>query len=246
VVLVSVSPPPVASISGNNTICAGESTTLTASGGGTYTWNTGATSAAINVSPATTTNYSVIVSIGNCADTANYTVTVVPNPVATAQSNVTINLGDNTTLTATGGGTYQWFPPNGLSCTNCPNPVASPNSTTTYCVYVTDAAGCTDSACVTVTVEINCKPVYVPNAFSPNGDGENDVLYVYGNCISEMKFVIYNRWGEKVYEGTNPKEGWDGYFRGKAENTAVFAYYLEYKLLTGGEGNKKGNISLIR
>ncbi|MFI5163798.1 MAG: gliding motility-associated C-terminal domain-containing protein, partial [Bacteroidia bacterium] len=91
-----------------------------------------------------------------------------------------------------------------------------------------------------------CHPVYVPNAFSPNGDGENDVLFVYGNCIIEMKLIIYNRWGEIVYEGIDPKKGWDGVFKEKMENTAVFDYYLTYKLITGAEGSKKGNISLVR
>jgi gliding motility-associated-like protein len=61
-----------------------------------------------------------------------------------------------------------------------------------------------------------------------------------------MKLVIYNRWGEKVYEGTDPKEGWNGYFRNKLEDAAVFTYYLEYTLLTGQEEKKKGNISLVR
>jgi gliding motility-associated-like protein len=245
-ITVTVSPPPVATIMGNDTLCTGDNTVLTAGGGGNYAWNTGATSAAINVSPAATTNYSVVVSVGSCADTAYYTVTVVPNPVATAQSNVVINIGDNTTLTASGGGTYSWAPSTGLSCNNCPNPVASPTATTVYCVYVTDVNGCTDTACVTVTVEINCNPVYVPNAFSPNDDGENDIFYVYGNCISYMKLLIYNRWGERVYEGTDPKQGWNGYFKGKLQHSAVFTYYLEYELLTGEGGIKKGNISLVR
>jgi gliding motility-associated-like protein len=159
---------------------------------------------------------------------------------------VVIDIGSSTTLSATGGGSYSWFPSTGLSNPNISNPVATPQTTTYYCVFVTDAAGCVDSACITVTVEINCKPVYLPNAFSPNDDGENDKLFLYGNCIKTMKLVIYNRWGQIVYEGTDPKEGWNGYFNNKLEDTAVFAYYLEYTLLTGEGGNKKGNISLVR
>ena len=179
-------------------------------------------------------------------DTANYSVTVMPNPTATAQSSVVINIGESTTLTATGGGTYSWAPSTWLNNPNISNPVATPPITTDYCVYVTDAAGCTDSACITITVEINCKPVYVPNAFSPNGDEDNDVFYVYGNCISEMMLMIFNRWGEKVYEGTDPKQGWNGYYGGKLEDSAVFDYFLTYKELNGNTGNKKGNITLVR
>ena len=61
-----------------------------------------------------------------------------------------------------------------------------------------------------------------------------------------MKLIIYNRWGQKVYEGTDPKEGWNGYVRDKLEDTAVFAYYLKYTLITGAKGSKKGNVSLVR
>ena len=243
-ITVTASPPPVAAITGNDTICAGDNTLLTASGGGTYIWNTGSTSSSITVSTGGT--YSVVVSIGNCADSASFNVTVMPNPTANAGVNVVINIGQSVTLSAAGGGTYSWAPSTGLSCVNCPNPVASPTSTTAYCVYVTDAFGCTDSDCITVTVEINCDAVYVPNAFSPNDDGENDVFYVYGNCITEMKLLIYNRWGEKVHEGIDPKQGWNGNYRGRVEDSSVFAYYLIYKQLNGEDGQKKGNISLVR
>lgn len=76
--------------------------------------------------------------------------------------------------------------------------------------------------------------------------GDNDILFLYGNCIKTMKLVIYNRWGQIVYEGIDAKEGWNGYFNNKLENTAVFAYYLEHTLLTGESKNQKGNISLVR
>jgi gliding motility-associated-like protein len=227
-------------------ICPGTSTSLAASGGTNYLWNTGSTGSVIAVTPASTSTYSVIVSNGNCSDTASATVTVLAPPNATAASNATITAGVQTTLSATGGGTYSWSPSTDLSCTNCANPVASPQQTTEYCVYITDAAGCTDSACVIVTVDFPCEPIFIPNAFSPNNDGENDSLFVYGSCIKEMKLIIYNRWGEKVYEGTDPKQGWDGMYRGKPENAAVFDYYLTYTLSNGNEGAKKGNVSLVR
>jgi gliding motility-associated-like protein len=245
VVTVTVYPQPTAIIAGPASICSGSSVVLTATGGGNYLWSTSEITSSISITPTATSNYSVLVSIGTCTAVASYTVTVLPTPVATAQSSVVINIGDNTTLTATGGGSYSWVPSTGLSCTNCSDPVASPEQTTDYCVYVKNAT-CVDSACVTVTVDYNCKPVYIPNAFSPNGDGDNDILYVVGNCIKDMKLVIYNRWGQKVYEGTDPKEGWDGIYKGKPEDTAVFDYYLTYKLITGTEGSKKGNVSLVR
>ena len=175
-------------------------------------------------------------------------VVVNPNPTATALSNVTITQGQSATLTATGGGTYNWS--NGSIDSLI---TVSPNSTTIYCVTVTNANSCTDNDCVTVTVEpIDCGSagtLYLPNAFSPNGDNENDVLKLYyGNtdCIKTYKLVIYNRWGQKVFSTDNPKEGWEGTYKGQAEGSAVFDYYMKATLITGEEIIKKGNISLIR
>lgn len=244
VISVTVSPPPTANITGSDTICLGSSAVLTATGGGNYLWSTNETTFSITISSAG--NYSVIVSIGTCTAAANFSVTTVQNPTANAGANVVINIGESTTLNASGGGMYSWSPSVGLNCTDCPNPVASPAATTNYCVYVANSNGCVDSACVTVIVEYNCTPIYVPNAFSPNGDNENDFFYIYGNCISEMKLIIYNRWGEKVFETTEQKNGWNGEFRGNMEDSAVFSYYFEYSLLNGERKNKKGNISLMR
>jgi len=89
----------------------------------------------------------------------------------------------------------------------------------------------------------------LPNVFSPNNDGENDVLKMYfGNmqCIKTFEMRIYNRWGEKVFETTDPVAEWDGSYKGKMEETAVFDYYMKATLITGDEIVKKGNISLMR
>jgi len=247
-VSVTVSPPPTANITGNDTICFGDNTLLTASGGGNYLWNTLQTSASIVVSPATNTNYSVVVSIGSCKDTANYFVAVIPNPTANAGASVNISQGQSATLTASGGGTYSWN--NGMTGISI---VVNPTTTTQYCVWVTDVNGCSDSSCVTVFVEpIDCSTageLFIPNAFSPNDDGENDFLQIfYGNfsCIKEYKIIIYNRWGEKVFESTEPNDKWDGVFRGKKEETAVFAYYVKAVFIDKTEIERKGNISLIK
>jgi len=224
----------------NSTICSGSTATLTATGGTNYLWNTGATTAAINVSSAGT--YSVIVSSGICSDTAYAALTVNPNPTAAVSGNVAITQGQSTTLTASGGGTYLWS--NGE--TN-PSVFVSPLTTSVYCVTVTDINNCTDTACVTIYVEpLPCKNVFVPNAFSPNDDGENDILFVYGNCISEMDFKIYNRWGERVFETREQNKTWDGMYRGTVLNTGVFTYFLNGTYTDGETFNVKGNITLIR
>jgi len=246
---VTVSPPPVA-FSTNATICSGQNATLTASGGGNYSWSNGSTANPLIVSPTSTSSYSVIVSIGSCSDTANATVTVNPNPTATAWSNVTITQGQSATLSASGGGTYLWN--NGMTDSVI---IVSPNLTTVFCVTVTDANGCTDSECVTVLVEpIQCPgysddELFVPDAFSPNTDTKNDFLRVYYpiiDCIREFNFIIYDRWGEKVFESSNIAAAWDGTYKGKTMNTAVFVYYLKVTFITGEETVRKGNVSLIR
>jgi gliding motility-associated-like protein len=106
--------------------------------------------------------------------------------------------------------------------------------------------GCIGNDCVEVIVEAECGEIFVPTAFSPNGDGQNDLECVMGNCVTSIEFTIYDRWGEKVFESTSSKHCWDGMFRGEKLNTAVFAYYLRAVLTNGKEVIRKGNINLIR
>ena len=116
----------------------------------------------------------------------------------------------------------------------------------TYSVTVTSpiCGSITDN--ITVICDMDCGDIFVPNAFSPNKDGENELECVYGNCIKTLNFAIYDRWGEKVFETTDPKICWDGKYKGKLMNTAVFVYYLKATLINGEEINRKGNISLFR
>lgn len=229
------------SISGNTSICVGDNTTLTATGGTTYLWSNGNTSSTIIVSPNANTTYTVAVSDCFCMSTSSITVIVSSLPAAgiTAGTNVTISIGDNTILTAIGGGQYLWN--TGETTASI---VVSPTATTIYTVVVSDANGCTDIASVTVFAE--CDALYIPNAFSPNSDNENDILYVFGNCIKDMSMIIYDRWGNQVFKSNDKKDGWDGNYKDKKLNTGIFVYTLSATLLTGETINKKGNISLVR
>lgn len=250
-VTVTVSPPPIAAAN-NAIICAGQNASLMASGGSVYSWSNGATTSSIILNPSSSTTYSVIVSIGTCSDTTSATITVGANPIAAAWNSVIISSGGTTTLAASGGGTYVWD--NGAIDSVIS---VSPTATTRYCVTVSNGS-CTDSACVMVYVEpTDCTPAsaedafVVPSAFSPNKDGQNDawrLLYIprLANCIAEFQVYIYDRWGEKVFEGTDISFSWDGTYKGQYENTAVFGYYITGKLKDGKAIKKKGNISLIR
>jgi large repetitive protein len=247
---ITVLPVPVANISSSDSvICSGNQGTLTATGGGTYLWNTGDTTSVISVSPSSTVTYSVTVSNGVCDAEDSLVVLVSQGPTATidAGNDTIINLFDNAQLNGVGGVTYSWSPSSGLSCTDCPNPTANPEETTLYYLVATDSLGCPATDSVLVTVRIPDSEVFVPNIFSPNGDGSNDILYVYGRYIKEMELIIFDRWGEKIFESRSTASGWDGTYKGKALNTAVFAYILKYTLVNETESlTKQGNITLLR
>ncbi len=187
----------------------------------------------------------LIVTNGSGSDTTTQTITVNQSPTANAGNSVTILSGQSTTLNATGGGTYSWTPATGLSCTNCQSPVASPIVTTTYCVLVTDS-GCTDSSCVTVFVDVICSEVFLPTAFSPNFDGNNDYFYPIIPCFESMWLAVYDRWGEKVFESGDPNKKWDGTFRNLPLDAGVFVFYFHYTQTNGTDEKRSGNVTLAR
>lgn len=244
--LFTVSPFPNADAGLNDSICRGDTASLTATGGISYLWNTGDTLPAIFVSPSGTTNYTVEVSDGTCIKNDTVKVVVFNTAAVSAGLNASILPGQTITLSASNGVSYSWKPSNSLSCTTCQYPIATPTVTTEYCVTVVDANGCSDSACVIITVDIACGQLFVPTAFSPNGDAQNDVLHIYGNCITEMLFTIYNRWGEIVFETNDITNVWDGAYKGQPMNTGVFFYQLSAIFNSGETLNAKGNISLVR
>lgn len=196
-----------------------------------------------------TYNVTLIISNGSSTDTLTQTVTVLPNPIANAGPDVTLTAGDSTTLNASGGISFVWSPLSNLSCTACQSPIAWPTQSTVYIVTVTDTNGCFTSDDVLVTVstpEIVCGEAFVPTAFSPNGDQSNDILYVMGDCIVTFEFVVFDRWGEKVFTTTDLSKGWDGKYHGKELDAAVFAYYLKGTLQNGTDILLKGNITLMK
>ena len=128
--------------------------------------------------------------------------------------------------------------------------IASPAVTTTYCVEVTDDNNCKDTACVIVTIDDPCdqkEEFMVPNAFSPNGDGKNDVFCIQGiyDCIDAFKIIIYDRWGVEVYTSTDQNFCWDGIYDGVVLDAQVFVYYMEL-YVKDNTIQKSGNSSLIK
>ncbi len=248
---VSIDQPPFISIQGGGSICEGESITLNANGSGVLTWSTTQTGNNITVSPLQTTSYSVTTS-NNCGvATATATVTVLPLPTANAGIDVTILGGDQTQLNATGGGTYQWTPPDFLSCTNCQNPIASPTSTTTYYVEVTGSNGCRATDYVIITVEDICGTegmAWFPNAFTPDGNHLNDQYVVVGEGITEFNLMIFDRWGKMIFHTKDPLKGWTGEYEGEIVQEDVYVWIAEYKS-TCSQGRlirRTGHVSVIR
>ena len=169
---------------------------------------------------------------------------VNPTPSLTACCNSTIPFGQSVQITSSGGAFYSWSPVLGLSCDTCANPVASPLVNTTYTLTITSDSGCT--AQQTITIDVTCGTLFVPDAFSPNNDGQNDVLYVRDDCIKTLQFEIFDRWGNKVFETNDKTNGWNGMHKGQAMNTGSYVYYLKATMYDGTTQEKKGNVTLVR
>jgi gliding motility-associated-like protein len=184
---------------------------------------------------------------GGCITTTSVIIANYNTPVSVqACCDTTIHkIGTTVHLLANGSvNDYSWYPFAGLSCNACPNPVTTPTVTTEYYVTVTNNQGCTAHDSVLITVE--CGDVFVPNAFSPNGDNINDVVYVYGGCIESMHFTIYDRWGNMVFETNDPAAGWNGQANGVPANSGVYDYTLQATEYNGDVINKRGSITLMR
>ncbi len=229
--------------------------TVTASGGnGNYTYLWTPTGANTNVlSNAGGGSYTVTVSSGsNCSANATYTLVPAGNlGLSATPSTFSYHAGDDIPLTAatviTTNVSIFWAPDPSLSCTACPNPTAAPGGgDETYTVYATTPDGCIDSVQVFAKIIIPCTDIFVPTIFSPNGDGQNDMITVMGNCIQEMKFIVYDRWGEKVFEAISAEDPWDGYYKGKPANTGAYVYKLNIVHSDGTQSERSGNITLTR
>ena len=143
---------------------------------------------------------------------------------------------------------YTWSPGQGVVNVNAQNTNAVVDQTTIYTLTVSDGICSKSDTVLVTTFQFICGDpyLYIPNAFSPNHDGENDVLYVRGALVEEMVFRIFDRWGEMVFESFDRTNGWDGTFRGKEMDPDTYDYYLEVTCVGGDEAIVKGNITLLK
>jgi gliding motility-associated-like protein len=242
-------PLPEATITGDTAVCLGERITLTASGGTSYFWSTGDTSAVLNITPEMSLDVFVSVASGACFDTAAVNVIVNPLPYILVNEDTTINVGGSVQLEAQTLFGAIWDPTQFLSCYDCNDPIASPIVPTTYCATVVNGFGCVASDCITINIDTLCNEIFLPNVFNPAAGGHtaNDCFRIFGaDCITQLSLTIYNRWGEKVYESSDKNACWDGTFRGQDQNTGVFIYYLNARTVYGETINRQGNVTLLR
>ncbi|MFO8086627.1 MAG: gliding motility-associated C-terminal domain-containing protein [Bacteroidales bacterium] len=241
---VTVYPLPNADAGQDEAICNGDQIDLTASGGQDYAWNTGDMVSTITVSPSTDTAYTVTVTdIHGCVNSDTVVVEVYPLPVVTVTAlDSAVCLGEETELTADGATSYSWS--NGMSGQTI---TVTPMSTTTFTATGTDDNGCKSTGSATVIAE-DCSTFFIPNAFSPNGDNVNDVFKPLGDfaAIDEYELLIYDRWGNVIFNTQDPSKGWDGTIEGEAAPHGVYVYQIYYKSVWGKEFTKSGSVTLLK
>ncbi|WP_107037698.1 PKD domain-containing protein [Brumimicrobium mesophilum] len=193
--------------------------------------------------------YAITLTVTNSGGSNQITtpVTVLDLPLIEGFGDTIIDLGGAAELNAIpgAGGSILWIPSSTIDCPTCPNVIATPSITTDYYPTITDINGCVGMDTVTVYVAFE-EIVEVPSAFSPNGDGKDDVLKVLGIGIASIEFKIFNRYGHMVFDTTDLNEGWDGTMDGKEINQGVFVYTLSYTLIDGTKSEKSGNVTLVK
>jgi hypothetical protein len=237
----------------NDLICGQSLGSITASvSGGTgsyaYQWtmNNETTSSLTNLAAG---NYGVVITdASGCAANASFVVNLSGNlDIEVDPDFASIIEGESVELSVSGASSYVWSPSNGLSCNDCLNPIAIPSSTTTYFAAGTDVYGCTGTNSITIFVTEICEEFFVPNIFSPNATGLeiNNTLCIAGGCILELRYEVFNRWGEQIFETTDPGICWDGTYRGEPVGGGVYAYKVYARLSNGEIIEKAGPLTVV-
>lgn len=260
-VTIKVVQPVSVQIQGNTNVCAGNEIPLQGSGADLYTWinnTTGLSHTTIAnpvASPQTNSTYTVVgADAHHCfTDTASIDIEVYPLPTVDAGPDIEVWAGNPAQLQATGSAdviSYNWTLVQYLSCTTCPNPISTTPAQTWYTVAVKNNKGCTASDSVLVKLTCDESRVRIPNGITPNNDGHNDVFMIKGVSLVHH-LVIFNRYGQRVYERRNIVAGdrsqcWDGTLNGQPAAQGTYVYLAELECPVGGRFMRKGTLTVIR
>jgi gliding motility-associated-like protein len=256
--LMIVNPIPHLTARGGDT-CLGKPITLSSltGAGNSYSWSPSTGLSSTNIpnpvaTPTVTTTYTVTVLDSNGCKNDTAVTLYVMQPIPQVIYDTAIIIGQSVQLffliNPSNLYTYTWTPTDSLSCKTCPNPIANPLVTTTYTLTVSDKKGCFTSSS---TYDVKILPetsIDVPTAFTPNGDGTNDIVFVKGWGIKKLlEFDIYNRWGELVFTTDDINVGWDGYYKGVLQNVETYAWTAKAETWVQGKVIvRKGFIKLLR
>jgi gliding motility-associated-like protein len=259
-VIITVLPAPVADAGAADTICPGKSAQLQGSGGVKYAWSPATylsdTTIANPVAqdPARSIIYSLsVVGANGCSSIqpATVLVDVKPPPVVFAGDDTAVLAGQPVPLNGVdvnnvGFMSYQWSPPTGLSDPSIQDPLAQIVGNVTYTVTATTVEGCEGKGSIVIVV-VPGSDIVVPNAFTPNGDGHNDVLRVDALGIRDFQyFKVFNRWGQEVFSSANTGVGWDGTVGGQLAPVGTYVWVASGLDFHGRAVQRRGTVILIR
>lgn len=250
-IIVTVDAAPTVDVPSQVSICVGDSIQVTADNNGyNITWSDGQTGDVVWLGPSVTSTFIVTATNPSCGF-ADDTIQVIVNdlPTITAGNDTLIGIGGEVTLWAnstSSGVSYNWYPePEDCIESDCSLIYDVPDQATVYVVYAEDPNGCHNSD--TVFVDINgYMDLFVPNIFSPNGDGWNDFLEVKGPRLYNYSIEIYDRWGKKVFVSDEQKDFWDGTLNGTILAPQTFVYMISGETVLGEQIIREGNVSIIR
>jgi gliding motility-associated-like protein len=255
-IVINTVPYPIANAGPDTVTCFGRSVQLNASGGSNYTWtppaflNNRFIPNPIAINPTASVRYIVTVTdVLGCPKPTKDTIFLkVDRVIADAgPRDTSVVLNQPLQLQATGSTNYLWDPPRWLTNAGIANPVSLPRNDIRYVVRVSNNVGCFDYDTIDVRVFFIEPGFYVPNAFTPNGDGKNDFFRPIAIGMKSVDlFRVFNRWGQLLYSSTDLKQGWDGTFRGKGQDPAAYVWYAQGTDYTNKKVFKKGSVILIR
>lgn len=248
---VIVLPQIIASVDQSVSICRGEKAKFTAFGGSDYNWSPSdglnVTNLPSVVSSATSNVvYTVNVSRdGYCSASATTAIVVNDLPIITAGIDTTYNIDDQIFITAKGTGSITWVAGDYIICKDCPQTQIQPKRDVCYTAESMNEFGCkaSDEVCISITKNW---VIFIPNSFTPNGDGLNDVFKIYGNSLLAIKMDIFDRWGKLLFTSDNIEQCWDGTYKNVPCDLGVYNYKITYKGVDNKVNEKAGSITLTR